>query len=291
MIVLQYTYTFHVPVYLTLTILRRNVKDERVIQLIKRYLKSGVMENGIVMATEEGSPQGGNLSPLLANIYLNEFDWEFKKRGVPCIRYADDIVLLAKSKRASERLLETSTTYLEEKLKLKVNKDKSRSVSVFAIRNFKFLGFALGRNGKGIYVRVHSRSWKKFKARLKELSSRRSVQSIRPSLRKIREYARGWLNYYGIADMKNPIDEINSWLYHRIRMCIWKQWKRPRTKMRNLLKLGVPEELAHMAANSRRGYWFVTQTVAVNMAMTKERLIRAGFYDLAAAYQSVHVNY
>lgn len=274
-----------------LNILRRDVKDERVIQLIKRYLKSGVMEDGVVMATEEGSPQGGNLSPLLANIYLNEFDQEYKKRGVPCIRYADDIILLAKSKRASERLLETSTTYLEEKLKLKVNKDKSRAVSVFAIRNFKFLGFALGKNGKGIYVRVHPKSWKKFKARLKELSSRRSVQSIRPSLAKIREYSRGWLNYYGVADMKKPIDDMNSWLYHRIRMCIWKQWKKPRTKLRNLRKLGVPEGLAHMAAYSRRGYWFVTHTVAVNMAMTKERLIRAGFYDLTAAYQSVHVNY
>ncbi len=119
---------------------------------------------------------------------------------------------LAKSKRASERHLETSTTYREEKLKLKVNKDKSRAVSVFAIRNFKYLGFALGRNGRGIFVRVHPKSWKKFKARLKELSSRRSVQSIRPSLAKITEYARGWLNYYRIADMKNPVDDINSWL-------------------------------------------------------------------------------
>lgn len=276
---------------LLLNLLRGEVKDERVIQLIKRYLKSGVMEDGVVMATEEGSPQGGNLSPLLANIYLNGFDHEFAERGVPCIRYADDIVLLAKSKRASERLLETSTKYLEEKLKLKVNKDKSRTVSVFAIRNFKFLGFALGRNGTGIYVRVHPKSWRKFKTRLKELSSRRSVQSVRPSLARIKVYVRGWLNYYGIADMKNPIGDINGWLYHRIRMCIWKHWKRPRTKMRNLLKLGVPEKLAYMAANSRRGYWFTTHTVAVNMAMTKERLIRAGFYDLARAYQSVHVNY
>jgi len=276
---------------LLLNLLRGEVKDERVIQLIKRYLKSGVMEDGVVMATEEGSPQGGNLSPLLANIYLNGFDHEFAERGVPCIRYADDIVLLAKSKRASERLLETSTKYLEEKLKLKVNKDKSRTVSVFAIRNFKFLGFALGRNGTGIYVRVHPKSWRKFKTRLKELSSRRSVQSVRPSLARIKVYVRGWLNYYGIADMKNPIGDINGWLYHRIRMCIWKHWKRPRTKMRNLLKLGVPEELAYMAANSRRGYWFTTHTVAVNMAMTKERLIRTGFYDLARAYQSVHVNY
>jgi RNA-directed DNA polymerase len=167
-----------------LNILRRNIRDERVIQMIKRYLKSGVMEDGVVTKTEEGSPQGGNLSPLLANIYLNEFDQEFKKRGVPCIRYADDIVLLAKSRRASERLLESSTKYLEETLKLTVNREKSRTVSVFAIRNFKFLGFALGKNGKGIYVRVHAKSWKKLKANLKNLSSRRNV----------RAYARHWLN-------------------------------------------------------------------------------------------------
>ena len=274
-----------------INLLRKEVKDERVIQLIKRYLKSGVMENGVVMETEEGSPQGGNLSPLLANVYLNEFDQEFTKRGVPCIRYADDIVLLAKSKRASERLLESSTKYLEETLKLTVNKEKSRTVSVFAIRNFKFLGFALGRNGSGIYVRVHPKSWKKFKSKLKELSSRRSVQSIKRSLERIKEYARGWLNYYEIANMKNSIDEINGWLYHRIRMCIWKQWKKPKTKVKNLIRMGVPKNLAWQTGNSRRGYWFTTHTVAVNMAMTKERLINSGFYDLVTAYQSVHVNY
>ena len=274
-----------------INLLRKEVKDERVIQLIKRYLKSGVMENGVVMGTEEGSPQGGNLSPLLANVYLNEFDQEFTKRGVPCIRYADDIVLLAKSKRASERLLESSTKYLEETLKLTVNREKSRTVSVFAIRNFKYLGFALGRNGSGIYVRVHPKSWKKFKSKLRELSSRRSVQSIKPSLEEIKVYARGWLNYYGIASMKNPIEEVNKWLYHRIRMCIWKQWKKPRTKVKNLMKMGIPKDLAWQAGNSRRGYWFTTQTVAVNMAMTRERLIASGFYDLATAYQSVHVNY
>ena len=224
-----------------INLLRKNVKDERVVQLIKRYLKSGVMENGVVIETEEGSPQGGNLSPLLANIYLNEFDWEFLKRGVPCIRYADDIVLLAKSKRASERLLESSTRYLEEKLK--------------------------------------------------ELSSRKRCQSIKPSLERIKVYARGWLNYYGIASMKSNMNDVNGWLYHRIRMCIWKQWKRVRTRYRNLRVMGVPKDLAWKAANSRRGYWFTTHTVVINMAMTKERLINSGFYDLATAYQSVHVNY
>ena len=276
---------------LLLNLLRRNVKDERVIQWIKRYLKSGVMEDGVVVDTEEGSPQGGNLSPLLANVYLNEFDQEFQKRGVPFVRYADDIVVLAKSERAAKRLLETSTNYLEGKLKLTVNKEKSRVVSVFAIRNFKFLGFALGRNGKGIYVRVHPKSWKKFKSKLKELSSRRSVQSIRSALGKIKVYARGWLNYYGVASIKNPVDDINGWLYHRIRMCIWKQWKKPKTKKRNLMKLGISEYFAHQAANSRRKHWYVSGMGAVNRALTKERLINSGFYDLAIAYQSVHINY
>lgn len=274
-----------------LNLLRRDIKDERVVQMVKRYLKSGVMENGVVVDTEEGSPQGGNLSPLLANVYLNEFDQEFIKRGVPCIRYADDIVLLAKSERAAKRLLETSAKYLEGTLKLKVNQEKSQVVSVFAIRNFKYLGFALGRNGKGMYVRVHPKSWKKFKTTLKELSSRKRCQCINPSLNKIKVYARGWLNYYGIASMKNNLDEINSWLYHRIRRCIWKQWKLPRTKERNLIKLGIPKYFAHIAANSRKGYWRTSNTTTVKRALSKERLINSGFYDLATAYQSVHVNY
>ena len=216
-----------------INLLRKNVEDERVVQLIKRYLKSGVMEDGVVIDTEEGSPQGGNLSPLLANVYL----------------------------------------------------------SVFAIRNFKFLGFALGRNGSGILVRVHPKSWKKFKSRLKELSSRKCCQSIKLSLGKIKVYARGWLNYYGIASMKNKIDDINGWLYHRIRMCIWKQWKLPKTKKRNLIKMGVHEYYANMAANCRRGHWYCANLTTVKKAMTKERLIDSGFYDLATAYQSVHVNY
>ena len=122
-----------------LNLLRRQVKDERVIQMVKRYLKSGVMEKGVVTETEEGAPQGGNLSPLLANVYLNEFDREYHRRDVPSIRYADDIVLLAKSERAAERVLE------------------SRTVSMIAIRNFEFLGFCFGKNGKGIYIRVHGR--------------------------------------------------------------------------------------------------------------------------------------
>lgn len=271
-----------------LNLLRKQIKDERVIQMVKRYLRSGVMENGVVTETEEGSPQGGNLSPLLANVYLNEFDWEFSKRGVPCIRYADDIVLLARSERAAERLLETSTKYLEETLKLKVNREKSRTVSVFAIRKFKYLGFSFGKNAKGIYIRVHAKSWKKAKDKLRLLTSRSRCGSIVRTMEKIKVYMRGWLNYYGIADMKNNIEDLNGWLYRRIRMCIWKQWKQPKTRMRKLIGLGVNSHYAATIAYDRKGYWFNARNKAVNWALSKERLINWGFYDLATAYQSIH---
>ena len=276
---------------LLVNILRRDIKDERVIQMIKRYLRSGVMENGVVVETEEGSPQGGNLSPLLANIYLNEFDQEFNKRGVPCIRYADDIVLLAKSERASERLLESSTKFLEGTLKLKVNREKSRTVSVFAIRNFKYLGFCFGRNGKGIYVRVHGKSWKKAKDKLRMLTSRSRCGSVVKTMERIKGYMRGWMNYYSMADMKSNIESLNGWLYRRIRMCIWKQWKLPRTRMRKLIGLGVDSHYAATIAYDRKGYWFNAGNKAVNWALSKERLINWGFYDLTTAYQSMHINY
>jgi group II intron reverse transcriptase/maturase len=272
-------------------LLRQIIKDERVIQLIKRYLKSGVMENGVVMPTEEGSPQGGNLSPLLANIYLNEFDHEFENRRVPCIRYADDIILLARSERAAKRLLDSSTRYLENKLKLTVNKDKSKTVYLFSNREFKYLGFAMGKRKGKVIVRVHSKSWQKFKVRLKELSSRKNVQSIKPSLVRLKQYITGWMNYYGIANIGYKLGDLNSWVYHRIRMCIWKQWRRPRTRMKHLLALGVPYHKAFMAGNSRRGIWFITGTDTVGMALTRDLLQKAGLCDLQAAYWKVRVNY
>lgn len=275
---------------LLLNILRRNIRDERVVQMIKRYLKSGVMEGETFVETTEGSPQGGNLSPLLANIYLNEFDQEYARRGVPEVRYADDIVLLARSERAAKRLLETSTAYLEGRLKLTVNRTKSRAVSVFSVRNFKYLGFAMGKGRNGVYIRVHEKSWKKFKSNLRSLSSRKHAQSIRPALERLKRCARGWLNYFGIAYMGNRLKALNSWLYHRIRMCIWKQWKLPRTRKRNLIRLGTPEYFACLAAFSRRGYWFVSNTGAVKRALTKKRLIASGFFDLTEYYQSLHVN-
>lgn len=273
-----------------LRLLREHIEDERVIQLIKRYLKSGVMEDGVVMPTEEGSPQGGNLSPLLANVYLNEFDHEFEGRKVPLVRYADDIVILAKSERAAERLLESATRYLEDTLKLTVNRDKSRVVSLFSTSNFKFLGYAMGRRKGVIYIRAHAKSWKKFKARLRELTSRKNVQSVKPALVRLKQYITGWMNYYGIARFGYKLNRLDTWLYHRVRMCIWKQWRKPRTKIRNLLRMGIPYDLAFMAGNTRRGIWFITGTQTVAMAMSRQRLQKAGFCDIVDTYYREHVN-
>ena len=275
---------------LLINLLRQTIKDERVIQLIKKYLKSGVMENGVCVKTEEGSPQGGPLSPLLANIYLNEFDHEFENRGVKVIRYADDIVLLAKSQRATERLLETSTRYLEGKLKLTVNKEKSKTVSVVAIRNFKFLGFAMGRGKDGYFIRAHAKSLKKAKQKLKELTSRSQGRNVRAVMKKVQIYMTGWLAYFGIARMKNTIVEWNGWLRRRIRMYIWKQWKKPKTRAQNLIKLGMEPWKAYRNGNTRKGYWAVAGSGILNTTITDKRLAQAGYFDILAKYESLQVD-
>lgn len=270
-----------------LNLLRKTVEDERVIQLIKKYLKSGVMENGVKVATTEGSPQGGPLSPLLANVYLNEFDWEYESRGVPVIRYADDIVLLCKSQRAAERLLESSIRYLEGKLKLKVNREKSHIAKVNATKKFKFLGFAYSKGKEGLFIRVHLKALLKAKNRIRAITKRNRGVNVRQVMKELKLYMTGWLNYFGIASLKQRLKEWDEWLRHRIRVYIWKQWKKPKTKLKNLMKLGVPEYFARMAANSRRGYWFTAETGAVKRAITNERLIRAGYFELSAAYESI----
>ena len=273
---------------LLMNMLRETIHDKRLIDLIKKYLKSGVMENGVVMKTEEGSPQGGNLSPLLANIYLDRFDKEFEGRGVKVIRYADDIVLLAKSQRAAERLLETSSRYLEKKLKLKVNTEKSRAVSVYSIRNFKFLGFALGRNKDGTYVRVHEKSRRRAKEKLRKLTSRSQGRGVRAVMQDVKVFMQGWLGYYAIADMKNMMDEWNGWLRRRLRMYIWKQWKKPKTRVKNLMKLGMEDWKAYRNGNTRKGYWAVAGSGILTHTITNERLAQAGYFDIARKYKSLH---
>ncbi|WP_427179543.1 group II intron maturase-specific domain-containing protein [Paenibacillus sp. TC-CSREp1] len=221
----------------------------------------------------------------MANIYLNEYDQEMEKRGVTVIRYADDIVVLAKSRRAALRLLVSSRAYLEQKLKLQMNTQKSKVVSVVSQKHFKFLGFALGKNGKGVYIRAHRESLAKAKRKLKELTSRSQGKKARQVMEKVKVYIRGWIGYFYVADMKRILQNWNEWLRRRMRMYIWKQWKKSRTKVQNLQKLGVPEWQAYQWGNTRQGYWRIAGSAVLNRSVTNERLAQAGYYDFPAQYE------
>ena len=271
---------------LLMNMVREEVHDKRVTELIKKFLKSGVMINGLKVKTEEGSPQGGPISPLLANIYLNKFDHEMENRSVKTVRYADDIVVLAKSKRAAERLLESSQKYLEGKLKLKINREKSKVVSVFAVRNFKFLGFALGKGANGIYIRAHAKSLKKAKQKLRELTSRSQGRNVRAVMKAVKVYIQGWLNHYAIANMHTTMKEWDEWLRRRFRCYIWKQWKKPKTRKANLMKLKLEEWRACELAYSRKGYWRMSKVL--NVAISKENLVKAGYYNILEHYEVMH---
>ena len=247
------------------------------------------MENGLLVKTTEGSPQGGPLSPLLANIYLNEYDREMASRGVPVIRYADDIVVLAKSPRAAQRLLESTQRYLEGKLKLRMNAEMSKFVSVFSIRTFKFLGFALGRRKNGVYIRAHAKSLKKARARLKKLTSRSQGRDAREVMEDVKIYIRGWLGYFRIASIKMTMRNWDGWLRRRLRMYIWKQWKVPKARIRNLMKLGIPKYYARKWGYIK-AYWNVAGSPVLTCSITNERLAQAGYCSILAQYESLHSN-
>lgn len=273
-----------------LNLLRRKIKDERVILLIKWILKSGVMENGVVVETFEGSPQGGPLSPILANIYLDVFDKEMESRGVQIVRYADDIVIFAKSERAAFRLMESARSILEGRLKLKINEEKTRVISIYS-KKFKFLGFGIGKNGSGIYIQIHKKSFVKFKNKLRELTKRNQGKSLKAVLENLKVYCRGWLNYYGIASLSGKVNKIDEWLRRRLRMYIWKAWKRPKTRIINLIKMGVERERAFEWGNTRLGYWRIARSPIVNTTINNKRLIANGYYELSENYKSIRSKY
>ena len=271
---------------LLLNLLRRTIKDERVIKLIKKYLKSGIMENGVIVRTEEGTPQGGPLSPLLANIYLTPFDKEFEGRGVRIVRYADDILILAKSQRAAERLLKSSTKYLETRRKLKVNREKSKAISVYKTPDFKFLGFSVTKRGKEVKLMPHANSVAKLKRKLKSLTGRSKGRGAREIIRKTTEYNRGWVGYYGIADLTRIVG-LDGWVRSRIRMCIWKQWKNISTRIDALLRLHVPGKLAFKWGKSQKGYWRIAHSQIMMTSVTNRILEKAGFIGLKQCYENI----
>ena len=266
-------------------IIRRTIKDGRVVSLIRKYLVSGVMVNGVLQPTKVGTPQGGNLSPLLSNIMLNELDKELEKRGLRFVRYADDCLIMVRSEKAANHVMESVTRYIENKLGLKVNVEKSK---VARPNNIKYLGFGF-YNKKGTWrPKPHLKSLQKFEGKLKDITSRSNAMSISDKIVKLNQVIRGWINYFRIADMKTTMDKIGEHLRHRLRMCIWKYWKKPKTKYKALRKLGISEYNSYMVANTRRGYYWVASTVVMHMAISNERLKQKGLVFPLTHYLKVH---
>jgi len=230
----------------------KEVKDIRVIALIRKYLQAGVMDKGVFLKTSSGVPQGGPLSPLLSNIMLNELDKVLESRGHRFVRYADDCNVYVKSKRAGDRVMQCITKFIESKLKLIVNKDKS---AVNRPWKRKFLGYSFYRTKGGIDFRVHPKSIKKLKSKLKYMTNRSSIGNIQATYKKLKEVIVGWVNYFKMAKMKSIMSRLDEWLRRRIRMAYWKQWKKVKTKFVNLRKLGFDKSKAWEYANSRKGYW------------------------------------
>ena len=273
---------------LLMGMVREQVRDERVIKLIRKYLKSGVMINGLASPTTEGTPQGGNLSPLLSNIYLTGFDRMLESRGHRFVRYADDCNIYVKSRRAAERVMESCTKYLEGKLKLKVNREKSRTGSPLRL---KFLGFALCKIGKRTGIRPHEKSLKRFKGKVRELTTRNQAKPMELILMNLKRYTTGWLGYYAIADMKTRIKELIEWTRRRIRQIFWKQWKRIGARHDNLVRLGIPDSKAWEWANSRLGYWRVAGSWILTTSLTNDYLASIGFDNFAKRYEVLYSNH
>ena len=248
-------------------IIRRTVKDGNLVSLIRKFLQSGVMENGVVQETKKGTPQGGNLSPLLSNIMLNELDKELEKRGLNFVRYADDCLIMVKSEKAANRVMESITTFITKKLGLKVNVEKSK---VARPNEIKYLGF-------GFYKKINQNIWRpkphiksveKFKTKLHDILIRSKSIDLDTRMLKLKQIIYGWVNYFKIADMKSFLTKIDYWIRRKLRVIIWKQWKKIRKRYTCLRKLGISHRDAYVTANSRRGYYHIAHTRVLEIAIS-----------------------
>ena len=265
--------------------LSRDIKDKRVLRLISKYLQSGIMINGIVVISEKGTPQGGPLSPLLSNIMLDELDKELEKREHKFCRYADDCNIYVKSKRAGERVMENITNFIEGKLKLKVNRSKS---AVERPWKRKFLGFTLKLAFGKACPTISKQSLKRYKDKIREILSRSKPMTLEQIIIKLNQTNVGWINYYGMAQCKSIVQQLDIWISQRLRMCIWKQWKKVKTKYKNLRKLGLNHYQALKFANTRKGYWQIANSAILNTTLTNQFFTDLGLKSLTCQYIKIH---
>ena len=256
-----------------MALLAKTIGDKALLSLIGRYLRAGVLVGEHVEPSEVGTPQGGPLSPLLANILLDQLDRELQRRGHRFARYADDMIILVKSERAAQRVMQSITRYLEHTLKLKVNPAKSK---VAPMSECSFLSFTI----KGKKIRWTDKALAQFKHRVKELTGRSWGVSMDYRLQKLGQYVRGWTAYFGISQYYTPVPGLDDWIRRRVRMCYWKQWRWPRTKIRNLLDLGVSRKTAIQHGVSSKSYWHMARTPAVQQALSNAWLKMQGLVSV-----------
>ena len=264
-------------------LIRQKISDKRLNKLIVRYLKAGVLLNGCCVASEEGAPQGGPLSPLLANIMLNELDKELTKRGHCFVRYADDCNIYVKSKRAGDRVMKSVTQYLEKELKLRVNVDKSAVARPF---ERKFLGFSF-TSEEVVRVRIAPRSIERFKERIRQLTSRSWGVSLGYRIKKLNEYLNGWMGYFGFIQTPSIFKELEGWFHRKMRTCLLKQWKNQRTITRNLIALGLSYEWAASIGGSGKGWWRLASTHQMHTACGKKFWKLRGLVSLIERYEDL----
>ena len=270
-----------------MAIIHRTIKDDDVISLIRKFLQSGVMENGVLQVTDKGTPQGGNLSPLLSNIMLNELDKELGARGLNFVRYADDCLIMVKSRKAANRVMKSITTFITNKLGLKVNVEKSK---VARPNQIKYLGFGFYKKiGQNIWKpKPHIKSVQKYKFKLKQILCRSWSITLDERLLKLKQLIYGWVNYFKIADMKILLKVVDENIRRKLRVIIWKQWKKIRKRYTCLRKLGITHRDAYVTANSRRGYYHIAHTRVLESAISKERLNKRGLVNSLDHYLKVH---
>jgi RNA-directed DNA polymerase len=255
--------------------LATKIRDKRVLKLIRRYLTAGTMIGGLVSHDDEGAPQGGPLSPLLSNIVLDELDKELESRGHKFVRYADDFRIYCKSRKAAERVEKSITKFVTVRLKLKVNEDKS-AVSRPWLR--KFLGFTFISMCGKTKIRIHRKTIARFKARIRELTRRKCGKSLDQIIKELNQYLKGWWNYYRLTEAKYIFKSLNGWIIRRLRCIVWKQWKNPKTKVRNLKKLGVAHKHAVLCGNARKKPWRMSKVKWVIIALPNRYFFERGLF-------------
>ncbi len=260
-----------------MSLVAKSITDKPTLKLIRRYLQAGIMENGVVTVNREGTPQGGPLSPLLSNIILNELDKELEKRGHRFVRYADDSNIYVKSQKAGERVKKGITEFIEKKLKLKVNEEKS---AVGKPKARVFLGVSFYKMRKKTRVYVPKKTKKRFEEKLKRLTNRNWGVSMEYRILKLNQLIQGWGNYFKVGDIKKYAKLLDAHIRRRLRACRWKEWKKVRTKYKNLIKLGISKKEAWKNANSRKSYWRMSNSPILDNAMNNEYWNELGLKSL-----------